>query len=708
VPRNLQDLWADDPVEETKSSEKDGVGAGLWDDDAPPTEKSDPPAPDVSSGLDPNRIWERDRARPPPHPPTRSPNGRQPSPGARSSRRSRRLRLRPRVVILVLVVLLMADAAWASISLKGALESTRDELQAGRDALALGQVSAAEGHFARAGDGANDAEAALKHPTMLLASAIPVVKDDVAAVQAVEDASALATESGQTAIEMAKAIGVGEGGFATSFYDRGRLNLDALEGSVPYLDRIVESLGSAEARLADAPDANLGIIADAVSTASERVSSAADSAVKGSDLFEVLPGMLGQGGERRYLLAFQTPSEARGTGGLVGLIGELSVNDGKIELEYVRPYSEVFPDVIDPVDAPKWYEEQYGQLYATRQWQQANLTSDFPTAAKVMLRMIESQTGDQLNGVLAMDPIVLGDMLAATGPLTAEGSDQALDSTNAAEFLLKDSYVEFEVPEAQSAYLSSLVEQFWGKVAAGDLDSGAFLSAAGNAASTGHLKVFDRKNEHQDALEKVHVDGGIGSYGPNTQMVFHNQLGAIKIDYYLRREVDTQIRLDEAGAAHVTTTVTMRNTAPDGPPSLLLGPHYPSDPPGLNRMLLSVALPETAEQIETFIGEKQSTPDEGMESSHRVVSDFLEIPSGETATYQVTYRLPGALSSVEEGASLQLAFSKQSTVRPDELRVTIEPPAGFQLLGSTGSVWELEMESDEGEGITTRVTLVQE
>jgi Protein of unknown function (DUF4012) len=584
----------------------------------------------------------------------------------------------------MLVVLLVADAAWATLSLKGALESTRDELQAGRDSLALGEVGRADNNFESAGAGTNDANAALQHPTMWLASAIPIVKDDVAAVRAVTDASELATQSGQTAVEMAQEIGVSEGGFATSFYDQGRLNLESLEGSVPYLDRIVQSLSSAEARLADAPDANLGVIAEAVRTATLRVSSAADSAVKGSDLFGVLPAMLGQDEERRYLLAFQTPSEARGTGGLIGLLGELSVTDGQIKLEYVRPYREVFPDVIPPVEAPGWYEEQYGQLYATRQWQQANLSADFPTAAQVMLRMIESQTGDKLNGVLAMDPIVLTDMLGATGAVSAEGSDVVLDETNAAEFLLKDSYVDFENQKDQSAYLSSLVEQFWGKVAAGELDSGAFLSAAGSAASTGHLKVFDSTDEHQDALEKVHADGGIGSYGPNTQLVFHNQLGAIKIDYFLRRKVDTQIRLDDAGTAHVTTTVTMRNTAPDGPPSLLLGPHYPNDAPGLNRMLLSVALPETAEQIETFIDGKQSTPDEGMETTHPVVSDFLEIPSGKTKTYEVTYELPKAVSTVEDSDTFELTLQRQPSATPDILRVTITPPKGFSIMDPVG------------------------
>ena len=685
MPRNLRDIWADDPVQENDSPENAGSSAELWDDETPETVRLDPPAASVSSGLDADRIWERDREQPPPEPPARLPNGRRPSSDTSRVRKSRRRRLlRPRVVVVLLVVLLVADAAWATLSLKGALESTRDELQAGRDSLALGEVGRAENNFERASAGTNDANAALQHPTMWLASAIPIIKDDVAAVRAVTDASELATESGQTAVEMAQAIGVGKGGFATSFYDQGRLNLESLEGSVPYLDRIVESLTSAETRLADAPDANLGVISEAVSTATQRVSSAADSAVKGSDLFGVLPAMLGQGAERRYLLAFQTPSEARGTGGLVGLLGELSVKDGKIELEYVRPYADVFPNVIPRVDAPEWYEEQYGQLFATRQWQQANLAADFPTAARVMLRMIQSQTGDELDGVLAMDPIALSDMLAATGPVSGEGSDMLLDETNAAEFLLKDSYVDFENPKDQSAFLSALVEQFWGKVAAGELDSGSFLSAAGHAAGTGHLKVFDTASEHQDALEKVHVDGGIGSYGPNTQLVVHNQLGAIKIDYYLRREVDTQIRLDETGTAHVTTTVTMRNTAPDGPPSLLLGPHYPTDPPGLNRMLLSVVLPETADQIETFIDGKQSVPDDGMETTHPVVSDFLEIPSGEKEIYKVTYEIPRLVSAVESGASLRLTLQMQTTVEPEKLSTTIIPPNGYELESPTG------------------------
>lgn len=47
-----------------------------------------------------------------------------------------------------------------------------------------------------------------------------------------------------------------------------------------------------------------------------------------SALAEHLPGFLGAKESRRYLIGAQNPAELRGTGGLIGAIGELTVHDG--------------------------------------------------------------------------------------------------------------------------------------------------------------------------------------------------------------------------------------------------------------------------------------------------------------------------------------------------------------------------------------------
>ena len=51
---------------------------------------------------------------------------------------------------------------------------------------------------------------------------------------------------------------------------------------------------------------------------------------------EVVPKLLGGDGDRRYFVAFQTPAELRGDGGLIGNFAEITYHNGDISLDAQR------------------------------------------------------------------------------------------------------------------------------------------------------------------------------------------------------------------------------------------------------------------------------------------------------------------------------------------------------------------------------------
>ncbi|WP_282405108.1 DUF4012 domain-containing protein, partial [Pseudomonas sp. PS02285] len=64
---------------------------------------------------------------------------------------------------------------------------------------------------------------------------------------------------------------------------------------------------------------------------------------------------------------------------------------------------------------------------------------DFPTAAKLLRAFWQRDIRpDHIDGVISVDPIALGRVLLATGPITV--GDVELTSTNALSILLKDVY----------------------------------------------------------------------------------------------------------------------------------------------------------------------------------------------------------------------------------------------------------------------------
>ncbi|WP_307424178.1 DUF4012 domain-containing protein [Pseudarthrobacter defluvii] len=119
----------------------------------------------------------------------------------------------------------------------------------------------------------------------------------------------------------------------------------------------------------------------------------------------------------------QNNAEARASGGIPGALAVLTLEQGKLSLGAQSSAAELgaFSPSL-PVDL------QQQQIFSTRlgkYMQDVNLTPDFPTAAAVAQSMWEKKTGQHVDGVVSIDPVVLSYILQATGPVPMHGPDLA-------------------------------------------------------------------------------------------------------------------------------------------------------------------------------------------------------------------------------------------------------------------------------------------
>jgi hypothetical protein len=432
-----------------------------------------------------------------------------------------------------------------------------------------------------------------------------------------------------------------------------------------------------------APQPVTGFVDDALDSARGEVQQAYQRAQKGRLLLGVLPELLAENSHRRYLLAFQATGEARATGGVIGLHGVLDADDGRLSLESVASYEDLFPEAINPVDAPKWFDRNYGSQYATRQWQQVNSSPNFPVVSKVLLEMYQTVTGEELDGVVAMDPVALKDLLKGTGAITASNGD-VIDAGNAVKTIMHDSYLDFGTREEQNAYLASLVQGFWKKIKEGDFDTAKQAEGIAEAVLTQHLKVFTKSRTAEDDLRKLDAAGFGDGENPNVQMVFHNAYAVNKVDYYLHRKIDTEIRITPKGEGLVTTTVRLHNAAPGGPASLLLGHGLKGDQPGLNRMLLCFLMPNGSTARSLTLDGRDVSPLQFYDKDYPVIWSMAEIPAGQTVEAVATYRVPSVVQPTRSAARFQIEFWPQPLVNADDLTVRVVPPSGFFFRDENG------------------------
>lgn len=586
-------------------------------------------------------------------------------------------------VVLVLLLALLADGGLALLSIRDRLEALADRFERVESELSAGRLDQAAGSVEDAVGEAEAAEAATSRPSLFIASLLPEADREIDALNGAVDAAVLAARAAGSVVEGATTLGFGEDRVPSALYSDGQVQLATVSESR-------EQINVAEVALTDAlvsleqTDPRLEQLRAPIAAAHTRIGEALGRITDVRVLMDLLPPLFGSQGQRRYLLAFQALGEARATGGLIGFVGVLEAEDGRIELGDVGPGRDFFRPRFGGIDAPAWFEDSYAAQGALTQWQQTNVSPNQKAVSDVLLEMFERANGDRLDGVLMMDPIGMQELMAGLDPLEVQG--RTIDQTNLAEIMLRESYTEFSTDE-QNTFLTDVIDAFWERVSEGDVDLERFADGLGNAIRSQHFKMYSTRGGDERRIDALDLDGHYAA-GPNSQMVFNINYGANKLDYFLQRDLETEIELTSGGDATVTTTARLENGAPgDGPPSPLLGGQE-GLAPGVNRMTINLLMPPGSEVGPFSLGGEERVPFTYTDEGSPVVWDILEIPPGESETVTLTYTIPGAVQLLEGGTVFGFTLFPQATVNPDTYSLRIDPPPGATVVGVEGPLDE--------------------
>ncbi|MBI2636717.1 MAG: DUF4012 domain-containing protein [Parcubacteria group bacterium] len=135
------------------------------------------------------------------------------------------------------------------------------------------------------------------------------------------------------------------------------------------------------------------------------------------------PALVGYPSERTYLLLLQNNTELRPTGGFIGTYGVLKVrNAGVVSFTTDNVYNldepaKAYNEKIPPQPLQKYLKQS--------QWffRDANWDPDFPTSAKRAIQFYKDERGPvgRFDGVIALTPAFVEDLLRVLGPVYVEG-----------------------------------------------------------------------------------------------------------------------------------------------------------------------------------------------------------------------------------------------------------------------------------------------
>ncbi|MEV8268552.1 DUF4012 domain-containing protein [Microbacterium sp. NPDC076911] len=389
-------------------------------------------------------------------------------------------------------------------------------------------------------------------------------------------------------------------------------------------------------------------VADVLTDAAEATSALARATV-------LLPSMLGADESRDYLVLFQNNAEWRSLGGIPGAMALIHTDDGEMTLAGQESSSDYpkYEESVLPLDDDVLaiYTDHPGKWI-----QNVTQVADFSISAELARQMWALEhDGEEVDGVIALDPVALSYLLEATGPIDLPTGD-VLTSENAVQLLLNDVYLRYTVPAEQDAFFALAAASVFEALSDGTSDPVELVAALTKAGSENRLLMWSAVESEQALIAETTLAGGLPVTDETTTSfgAYVNDGTGSKMDYYLDTDVAVQwdsCTLDDSGTASgtATMTLTVTNNAPENAaalPNYITGGGSFGVPAGIARTVGYLYLPEHFELMDAV-----STEEKGFGgASHdgrRVLSFSTDLASGESFTATVTAR-----STVPTGAEL--------------------------------------------------------
>lgn len=657
----------------------------------------------------------------------------------------RRVRVVARLLLAVLLIGGPVLLGWVALDLL----SVRESLVAARGAMtevggALGDAGVDEAQAALdvAGAELDDAQDRADRFTWSVAAQVPYLGPSVAVTREVVEVADAAVEVAELAVSEGHELLVD--GIDVALVD-GRLALQPVLDARDLMASLpVERLATARDRLAAPREGWLpAVVADGRSDTLTLADETLATLQRAEALTSALPEFLGAEGPRRYFVGMQTSAELRGTGGLIGFWGVLSIDDGRVDFgsgetydpvdDADRPEEETGVDrirtiglsPINPPDVDEAFLGRYATTAAARSFPNINLDPDLPTTSKAILDLFELQTGERLDGVVLLDTPGVQRLLAATDgnlPMSPElaaatGFDDGLPVESFSSFVTDGIYETLgsDSGDARKALLGELGDAAFERIIGGGWSTPEMVRAVADATSERHLQIFSTDEQVQAGFHAVNATGSLElpEDADLVALTANNVVGG-KQDVHLGHRSSIEVVLEDvqlgtdgslSAPRALELSVQVDNPLPSsGRDPYVIGNCYVPDgknqcfdgEPGANRTWFSLWMsPRT--RATGFVSD-DGTPATRLAGTFRglrVVDHFLFTPSESQAGFTVEAEGRVPLRREPDSVVYELRWWRQAKAIPDLLEVSVAPPPGWAI----GEVEVLGGGSGRGAGV---------
>ncbi|MBI2600547.1 DUF4012 domain-containing protein [Candidatus Daviesbacteria bacterium] len=267
----------------------------------------------------------------------------------------------------------------------------------------------------------------------------------------------------------------------------------------------------------------------------------------------ILPQLIALEGKKDYLVILQNNNELRATGGFIGSFAKVAFERGKLKKFEVQDVYAIDGQLKIHVEPPKEIKEDL----SLKDWflRDANWEPDFPTSARQIAWFYNRETGERVEGVIALDISAVENLLTVVGELDLPDYKEKITSENL--FSKSITYSEanfFPGSQAKKSFLGSLANQLFNKLFfLPNQNWPGIVSALGKSMEEKHLMVYLESPQLFSYLASQSWAGILPRAtddieGVYSDLIFpiESNFGVNKANYYLERSylLDTTIGKD--------------------------------------------------------------------------------------------------------------------------------------------------------------------
>jgi hypothetical protein len=372
-------------------------------------------------------------------------------------------------------------------------------------------------------------------------------------------------------------------------------------------------------------------------------------------LFPIADGLSVTGffGDKTYLLILQDNAEIRGTGGLMDVMGLVTMHNGNIaSLQY---YYRTSPELqaLVKLDGPDSFTQFLDVNYA--RLSDSNVQYDFASFAPKVQSDFYNVTGHKVDGVIAFDFTAVEAVMNITGPVTVSG--EVITSRNVADRLHFDSGI---LGNATTGLISTLTFDLARLV----LDSSvpqklALYTTLQTLENEGHVLIYPNQG--------FWFRSAAGETTPPAAdfiSVVDATLGTGKADFGVTRTIDYHAQLFSDGSALCTLTLTYTN-----------GCWWDYDVFSTTLVPPGAELVSVQNATHAFKGPEVTSGD-----GFTALSSRLNVSANTTGSVTYTYIQPNVVSASGIAHHYDLYIQKQAGITRYILDASVQLPQGATMI----------------------------